>query len=472
MENNNIKPMYKYLLFLSIFFLSCQNEEKNHHQTNINKPQKESITTTNAFQVFDKPFDHLDVEFHEYIYQNNTQNIFNFHTGSIIKIPPGAFIDKNGNNVREDITIHYREFHSVADIIASGINMNYNEGQFETAGMFEIRAFKNGEELQLKPDKEITVNLASYKGDNDFQNFSMNDSIGWTPTETGTIIANATKSEKLETLNHLLDSLEKVCITKPKAYSPGDTDVLDLNLAPHIYDELGFLSDALWKVTQKGDQFTLLNNSGIEWTNIELEPKECNAYTVKLDNWKYRKRENKKEVTFEAEPVWPEQIINRKEKDYKKKKNKFDRAYRQKMIKRRQHQREADILRTFAVNNMGIWNSDRLIKQEGYIACTPIFNFPDHENVDISVFMIINESSVIKFYAPYDNFKINPKKDNTFVAVIDGDKVVKIEADRVKSILANKNFDIQNKKINFKFLPESIKPCNTIEDFNNLVASR
>lgn len=61
--------------------------------------------------------------------------------------------------------IQYREMHDQADIIASGIPMTYDSAgtqyHFESAGMFDVRGFQNGEEVFIKHNKPVTVEMVS-----------------------------------------------------------------------------------------------------------------------------------------------------------------------------------------------------------------------------------------------------------------------------------------------------------------------
>ena len=56
----------------------------------------------------------------------------------------------------------------------SGIKMTYQDGDFESAGMFEIRAEESGKNLELRADKEIDIEMASYR-EGDFDSFVMDE---------------------------------------------------------------------------------------------------------------------------------------------------------------------------------------------------------------------------------------------------------------------------------------------------------
>ncbi|MFN0033318.1 MAG: hypothetical protein ACKVOR_14240, partial [Flavobacteriales bacterium] len=90
--------------------------------------------------------------------------IFTERSNTQIDIPANAFVDKQGNAVQGDVQVDYREFRDPVDFLFSGIPMSFgdstNQTFFRSAGMFEINASQNGNEVFLQDDKDITVNFA------------------------------------------------------------------------------------------------------------------------------------------------------------------------------------------------------------------------------------------------------------------------------------------------------------------------
>ena len=150
------KPNYTRLTFLTLLLhlFSCGTIEMNESvvadQSSIDTVagQVEEVQLK-QIGVIDAPFDSCEIPLTEFKMEKNKKTTIELASGTEIEIPKGCFEDQNGNPVEENITIAYREFHSVAEIMASGINMTYDGGDFESAGMFEIRAFAKDEELKL-----------------------------------------------------------------------------------------------------------------------------------------------------------------------------------------------------------------------------------------------------------------------------------------------------------------------------------
>lgn len=80
---------------------------------------------------------------------------------STLYIPKNAVVDKNGVPVKGAYEVQYRELRDRADMAFSGLPMNYkNQATAEgvnSFGILEVRAFKDGEELQIAPGKALSL---------------------------------------------------------------------------------------------------------------------------------------------------------------------------------------------------------------------------------------------------------------------------------------------------------------------------
>jgi hypothetical protein len=85
--------------------------------------------------------------------------------GSQITIPPDAFAFADGTPCDEEVNVRFAEFHNALEIFLSGIPMQYDSAgityTFESAGMFDIMAYHEGNSLILADEKEIHVDLVS-----------------------------------------------------------------------------------------------------------------------------------------------------------------------------------------------------------------------------------------------------------------------------------------------------------------------
>lgn len=80
---------------------------------------------------------------------------------STLYIPKNAVVDKNGDPVKGAYELQYRELRDRADMAFSGLPMNYKDQEtaegVNSVGILEVRAFQNGEELQIAPDKALNL---------------------------------------------------------------------------------------------------------------------------------------------------------------------------------------------------------------------------------------------------------------------------------------------------------------------------
>lgn len=90
--------------------------------------------------------------------------IFFDTSGTVIKIPPDAFVDENGQPVTGNIDFSYQEYRDPLDLILSGLPMHQGSGNnreyFNSYGMFKLKAYHNGKPVFLKKDKQPEVDFA------------------------------------------------------------------------------------------------------------------------------------------------------------------------------------------------------------------------------------------------------------------------------------------------------------------------
>lgn len=135
------------LFLVSFYLVSCSDEKK-------------------YTQEIAPPFKNVEVAYQQMEVDASEDKVLRLKNGSSISIPKNAFVDKNGNPVTGKVKLEYREFHSAADIIASGIPMIYEDEKgenkiMESGGMFEIKGKVNNEEVFISKGKELGVSMAS-----------------------------------------------------------------------------------------------------------------------------------------------------------------------------------------------------------------------------------------------------------------------------------------------------------------------
>jgi len=124
-------------------------------------PQNKQYTPLAQRPFIDPPCKNLQIKFADYIVPAEQGGTYQYKTGSKITVPANAFLSKDGKIVKGDVNLVYREFHDQADIMFSGIPMAYDSiKQLASAGMLEISANQNGNQLQVNPKALINVQMA------------------------------------------------------------------------------------------------------------------------------------------------------------------------------------------------------------------------------------------------------------------------------------------------------------------------
>lgn len=181
-------------------FNKKQNQQTKTHET-LTTQEKTSGTTKQKRGFITEPSARLKIPYTAYKINNAKGGNITHTTSSKIKIPKNSFVDKNGKDIVGDVTIEYREFHDLGDIIVSGIPMAYDSAghnyNLESAGMFDIKGSRDGEPVFIKPEKNLKIELASTNGSDKFNQYYL-DTVArnWTylkRDDIGTISARPAK---------------------------------------------------------------------------------------------------------------------------------------------------------------------------------------------------------------------------------------------------------------------------------------
>jgi hypothetical protein len=126
-----------------------------------NEP-KNKPTDTDPLAGIEVSFDRFLPQFHQEVIDNDRDFTFQMaDSKSFVHIPANNIVHQSGEDVKGPVEIRYREYRDAAQIAFSSIPMTYRDNNtsynFNSAGMFELRAFQEGEELKLDPEKPIVV---------------------------------------------------------------------------------------------------------------------------------------------------------------------------------------------------------------------------------------------------------------------------------------------------------------------------
>lgn len=108
-------------------------------------------------------------------------------SNSTLYIPKNAVVDKNGNSVKGAYELQYRELRDRADMAFSGLPMNYKKQEsaegLNSVGILEVRAFQNGEALQIAPGKALSLDYEVNKRAKNLDLYHLDEKAeNWTET--------------------------------------------------------------------------------------------------------------------------------------------------------------------------------------------------------------------------------------------------------------------------------------------------
>ncbi len=85
-------------------------------------------------------------------------------TGTSVTIPANSLVDQNGQPVKGEAELFFREYRTIEEFLASGIPMHYSDGRgpfyFNSGGMFEVRVSQAGTPLKMAAGTGYDVNFS------------------------------------------------------------------------------------------------------------------------------------------------------------------------------------------------------------------------------------------------------------------------------------------------------------------------
>jgi hypothetical protein len=441
-------------------------------------------------------------------YTITAENGGNFSTpvGTNIKVPANAFLDKNGNPVTGEVELKFREFHDVPSIFAAGINMTYDssgtEYHFESAGMFEIEGYQNGEALFTNPDALIEVELASSQPGDHYNIYYQDPSKGWEYIRKDTVSKKkvpamdsaklAEKEVQLAKLKKDLNkaekkfkkSLKKQGILLPEKAND-DLYAMKIAFTNEEFPELAPYKNIVFEITEANEDFDP-KMAQQEWKSIELKKYLLGIYVMHLSGKSKEKlfvrpvfeNEGMEGANQTFESLFAEYIAKsdgklaaeRKElkelaQFYKSEQQAVVDAYNASLginaNMGKVWSQTAKVKRVFTVANFGMWNSDcpaNLPKgQEVY----PVFVNEDNEDdtLNFSTLYIAEygKNALYTYWGDWGNkdemgedgkktrffenpmFTFNPKKETVVWFVTNKGNVAVVQPEDLKNITFSKD---------------------------------
>lgn len=394
------------LLALPILMISCAGADST-----------DSDLDTNTLSVIAPP---LEGDF-----QNDTvfrldpkiENTFETPNGSSISVPANSMVDKEGNLVTEPVDLSFTQYHSAADIIASGIPMTYDSAgtkyNFESAGMFTLDAKANNRPVYIKEGEQLTVNLASDKDEN-FNFYELDEGTGdWTyersPEPT---LHNPVYDRTIEPL-------------QPEKTEKG-AFVIDLNLDRSDFGELDAFSGIVWEYVGEDDSLDPRQNGWVQktkWTDFNLEP----TYEKGFEYYLTMKNSSKKFVT-KVKAALSEEEYETAMADFVAKRT---------ALATKRDQMQKPYIRSVQIAGFGTYNYDyyHQMKEPAKILADFEFIGQEEDKSNALVFVVYPSSQVTVKYPQnnWDKFALDKTKDPKLMAIMPNNKIAVYEDDISRS---------------------------------------
>lgn len=400
------------ILFTLVFFIffSCGNKSTIVYE-----------------QIVRAPIPAKDVPFNEFAADADSAVSITTETGSFIKFDPSSFETMKGASVRGKILFKVREFHNADELFRSGIPMSTDEGRnnfLQSAGMIEVRAFQEGQELKLKSGKEGYIELAGFRSSDGYQLYQLGDDVRWRVTDSFRQSVNERKRNRLKELEGMM----------VEASDDAFEIAADLSEVPNLKPYKGLT----WRpvsVVSKGS-LDLQTAARMSWDSVKVYPADKKAKNFRLVFIKHlygTEKDTRKEWSIIARPS-----LNGRSMDAILKED----ARIQQLIEEEKQRmaKQAEMVNAFRINQMGIWNVDKIMKLENTINVAVSFDFASTLDADIQkvvVYMLFDDDNSVITLLPKDwkNVVIPQNKQIRFVAMLPGGKAVICDSIEVLSAL-------------------------------------
>ena len=436
------------------------------------------------------PLPGIDVEKTSFMIDGGQEHRLEYFTGSVIHIPAGAFTDKEGNIIKGEVIIHYREFHHPAEVLISGIPMTYDSAgtqyHFETAGMFQISGIQNNEPVFIHPQKRITVEMASGNEGDYFNQYFLDTNAGnWNYLGKDMAKKRTAYTEPSSELKAVVTPVE----LKDKPIEPkkenldfysfeivfNEEEFPELNVYKGLKfqvdkDEKNFSKEfartawenaSIARGTQEG-KYLITLIKGEEHRSFNCIPvvteKDYHAAKAKYEELFLQYKDKEKRRLKKEE----EKEKNMADKLEKFEKELFEKQRRQTEELRRIskiYQTEKTVIRTFEISQFGIWNSDcphLLPKGQSILAS---YTNERGESIKIQkIFLVEKNKNALFAYSHPEKVQFDPKSDNILIAITDENRVCVFDQNAFKNL----DKEAKSQTLKMRVSSHQIKTVNDI----------
>lgn len=387
----------KYLVYLSIsifMFSACNQTKEKIVKLSEDETVEASVSVVNPmnFDLGATTFK-VDATYGDTVYLPN---------GGSVLFDTECFVDSKGKLVKGEVDVQWQEFHTLAEIAASGIPMKYDSAgvanDLESGGMFTISASQKGKPLQMAKGKGAEVNLVSLQDTPCYNFYALDDKTGaWNYETTKT-------SEVVE-----VAEVEPV---------ENEKTILEANLNMAKFPELNKDDIIGWKVIDQLSP-TTKNWLSNDATQVRLVEKIAdNVYSIEA-------KDKQGSRTMKATPYTMELAQADSKVNSASIQATIDEvaAYQRKMA-------EGKVIRNIRIAGFGTYNWDIIHKRNNPRLIVANFSYPKGVNATLVSVSLISpeENAIVTYHSERDeNFSFDPKKKNCLVGILPNNELVVVK---------------------------------------------
>ena len=403
-----------------------------------------------------RPFPNIPVVYDTIMINANEASMVKISSGTQIIIAANTLVDSVGNTINGNVELRYREFRDMIDVFVAGIPMDYDSAgvkrHFESAGMFELLAVQNNQELFIKEGKEIKVEFASQYPQDKYNIYSYNpEDKKWT------FISRDSSNIKLKTAKEIVSKVEIAAVYKPQLANPKKQHI-KLDIVESEFPEFAMYKNVLFQIDDK--QSIDPSKDMAEWDDVRVDRNENGMYILHFERGKEVKEFSCSPVFAAADYAAATKVFDEQYKasqELMKSKDKEKKALAKKYADEKNAQASslnvfrnvgasaskncvatALITRQFTIKQFGVYNSDcpSSLPQGAMLAA----DFTDKKDADkkslkISKAYLVEKSKNALFtYYSVNNFSYNPASTNVMWALTDDNKLAVFSAADFKKL--------------------------------------
>jgi hypothetical protein len=418
------------LLLLGAFYLSNDESDPNKLEKSMHE------------EAFVKPpWPFLKLLPSSFYIQGNTDTVLCSSSGTLIHVPPNAFLDKKGKIVKGSIELHFREFHDRSDFFASGIPLSYDSAGrryfLESAGITEISAQQNDELLFANSDQRIEIDMVS-----DIPGYQFNVYYLDTIEKRWEFMKKEFVLNNLSSAFYLNESSAAVLQLSPPQKASDKLASFDISFDKKQFPELTVYDGVSFEVNED-EKYYDRKLAMKEWDKVKLERlTDGKHYLVTFTN-------PNEEHVFKVHPVYSGSDFTRARELYLQKlrshelergekrmatallKGKMDSMSRSRMYFKGKGRflptNRSLVRRQYSVGRFGIWNTACLVSvPKGRKVYAKYTDMQNNELALSAVFLAEKERQVIFSFVPgnYNLLSYNPKVKNTLWGLTKENKLV------------------------------------------------